>query len=194
MLLKPVFILQIFILFAHEAASNDNKPVNEFSYTTTTQDQIEIKGTHRFVTRVVSCLDLIKTNDLESYEFINKYIGVIKQHPTSGMDAAADPPTFEMSTKTAFYSLTWCASSIAHDAYHSYLYQKHRPKLGSKSQHKMWMGARAEGKSIHFQRRVSQRIGAPPEELNYLLNLKGTHSDLDGDGRFTQKDYEKRDW
>ncbi len=175
-------------------ASDSSEPITEFTYTSATKDSIEINGTKRFVEQVSRCLDLIAKNDNKNYQFINQYIGEIKQHHTSGIDVEAKPPRFEMSSKTAFYSLTWCASSIAHDAYHSYLYQKHRAKHGAKAIPQLWTGYKAESKSIHFQRRVAQKIGAPKTELNYLLNLKGSHSDLNGDGRFSHDDYEKRDW
>ncbi len=189
---SQVIILFLSIVFITNAAAS--KVTNEFTFTEKTKDHITIKGTKRFVDQVVSCLSLLENKDAETYTFINKYIGVIKQHHTSGMDAAAEPPTFEMSSKTAFYSLTWCASSIAHDAKHSYLYQKYKNLTGSISRHKLWMGKSAEGQSIHFQRLVSEKIGAPNDEIMYLLNLKGSHSDLNGDGKLTHDDYKKRDW
>lgn len=188
---KVLILIVLFVILRNSDANNES---NEFSYTEITKDQVTIKGTKRFVHQVLKCLSLVEDKESEAYEFINTYIGVIKQHHISGMDVAADPPTFEMSTKTAFYSLTWCGSSIAHDAKHSYLYQKYKNTADSKSKHKFCMGARAEGKSIHYQRLVSEKIGAPKAEINYLLNLKGSHSDLDGDGQLTPKDYNNRDW
>ncbi len=64
-------------------------------------------------------------------EIIENNVGVISQHGKSGMLAWETPPRYQMSDKTAYYSLTWCAGTIAHDAYHSFLYKKYLPNNGN---------------------------------------------------------------
>jgi len=155
---------------------------------------IQLVGTEAFTLQVQSCLDLLAQKAPDDLAFVQQHIGVIKQHQKSGMVAWADPPRYEMSSRTAMFSLTWCASTIAHDAYHSKLYQKYRHVHKGQLLYKLWAGFKAEARAIHYQTQVAKRLQAPAEELNYLINLKGTHSDLDGDKKLTHKDYQKRDW
>ena len=155
---------------------------------------IQVVGTEAFTHQVQSCLDLLADKAPDDLAIVQQYIGLIKQHQKSGMVAWADPPRYEMSSTTAMYSLTWCASTIAHDAYHSKLYQKYRHEHKGRLLYKLWAGFKAEARAIHYQTQVAKRLQVPGEELNYLINLKGTHSDLDGDKKLTHKDYQKRDW
>ncbi len=155
---------------------------------------IKVTGDEAFKTQVKRCLGVLRKQYPEALKFVRKYVGVIAQSSRSGMVAWHHPPMYQMSNKTAFYSLTWCASSIAHDAYHSYLYQKHRPKDGSRTPERHWADDRAERLSINYQSRVAKKIGASEHELTYLNSLDGKHADVNGDGVVTLKDYAERDW
>ncbi|MCX7553704.1 hypothetical protein OS175_07420 [Marinicella sp. S1101] len=190
--IKSGWIFALMLVFTQHGLANNQ--LNPFAYQQTKKDGLLITGTVRFTQRVEKCLDLLAEKAPERYQFVKQYVGEIKLHKKSGMVATADPPRYEMSARTAFYSLTWCASSMAHDAYHSYLYQYHQPKDKRKTPARLWMGFKAEGKAITYQRQTAKAIGAPENEINYLYNIKGTHSDIDGDGHITLKDYKKRDW
>lgn len=155
---------------------------------------ILLEGDDKFVSQVRSCLDLLKNKSKKEYKLITKHIGVIVQHEKSGMLAWATPPRFQLSEKTAFYSLTWCAGAIAHDAYHSFLYQKHLPRNGKHTPSHKWAGFASEKKAIKFQIRVMTKIGASDRELNYMKSQDGLHGDVNGDGKLTKEDYDKRDW
>lgn len=154
---------------------------------------IEIEGEARYKKQVRACLGLISKKAQEDYVLIKNSIGIITQSNRSGMRAWENPPRYEMSDKTAFHSLTWCAGTIAHDAYHSFLYQKHA-KPNSKLPYDKWAGFEAEKKAIAFQIEVMKKIGASDLEINYLKSLDGTHGDVNKDGKLTQEDYEARDW
>ncbi len=155
---------------------------------------ILIEGDDKFVLQVQLCLDLLEKKSKKEYRLITKHIGVISQNEKSGMLAWATPPRFQLSKKTAFYSLTWCAGAIAHDAYHSFLYQKHLPENGKPTLRRKWAGFASEKKAIKFQLRVMEKIGASAGELNYLKSQDGLHGDINGDGKLTKEDYDKRDW
>ena len=156
--------------------------------------QMNINGSAAFESQVSSCLDVLFENYPHAYKFVNKHIGIIAQSRISGMIAWNQPPIYQMSSKTANYSLTWCASTIAHDAYHSFLYKKHRPKNGSRTPERYWADFKAEILSIIYQIRVAKKIGAPQYELDYLDTLDGKHADVDGNGTVNLKDYAERDW
>jgi hypothetical protein len=93
---------------------------------------------------------------------------------------------YEIAKPTFITSLTWLASTIAHDSMHSQQYSNKEPHTGADS----------EAKCNQHQLSVLRSIGAPQTECAWLLGImkKGDHSDLDGDGKYTQKDYDKRNW
>jgi len=98
---------------------------------------IEIIGPDDFVSRVKEALSLLEQKSHAEFLTVKANIGRIEQAPPpptsqSGMAAYEDPPTFYLGRKTAFYSLTWCASCIAHDAYHSKLYHDYKSEFPGK--------------------------------------------------------------
>jgi hypothetical protein len=110
------------------------------------------------------------------------------------MRAYDDPPTFDLSQKTASYSDTWCAGSIAHDTYHSKLYHEYLDAHEGSVPDEVWSGQAKELECIHYQASVLREIGAPPSEITYVDHLDGSHFDLNGDGKETWIDYWLRDW
>lgn len=154
---------------------------------------IPIEGSSKYRTQVQACLKLLSTKAPDDYRFIQGYVGVIAQHDKSGMLAWEEPPRYQMSDVTAFHSLSWCAGTIAHDAYHSYLYKKHSPKNG-KPPYDKWAGTSAEQEAIAFQIRVMKKIGASRHEIEYLESLDGTHGDTNSDGKLDSEDYKLRNW
>jgi hypothetical protein len=77
---------------------------------------IKVEGTSKYIKHVQRCLDLLASKSKEEYIFVELYVGVISQHGKSGMRAWENPPRYQMGDLTAYYSHTWCAGSIAHDA------------------------------------------------------------------------------
>jgi hypothetical protein len=155
---------------------------------------IDIEGNEKYRKQVKSCLDLLALKAKKEYELIENNVGVISQHGKSGMRAWENPPLYQMSDKTAYYSLTWCAGTIAHDAYHSFLYKKHSLNNGKRTPYNKWAGFSSEKQATDFQLKVMKKIGASPHEVDYLRTLDGTHGDVNGDGKLTQEDYKQRDW
>ena len=82
---------------------------------------IEIRGSKAFREQVNKSLKLLKNKAPDAYGIVIHNVGRIEQGKHSGMWAYKTPPTFELNDRTAFCSITWCASSIAHDSYHSKL-------------------------------------------------------------------------
>ena len=110
------------------------------------------------------------------------------------MNVYSNPPTYQISDVTAFHSTYWCASTIAHDSYHSYLYHEYKKNNVGKVPYDVWGGTKAELKAIKIQIIAMKDIGGPKYQIDYLEGLDGTHGDVNGDSELTQKDYELRDW
>jgi hypothetical protein len=156
---------------------------------------VVILGDTAFVEQTQLALTLLEDRAPDAYEKVLRYVGVIAQDERSGMWAAEDPPRYAVSDETAFYSLTWYASTIAHDATHSELYHEYRAaNPGGAVPDDAWTGFESERFCNAYQLDVLTRIGGPPQEVEYLAGLTGTHCDIDGDLDCDWDDYEGRDW
>jgi len=150
-------------------------------------DNISIRGSPRFQGQVVSALALLRTKSPDGYQIITNNIGAITQSKHSGMAAYRKPPTFELNDQTAFYSVTWCAGSIAHDSIHSKLYLdylKRNARMNVPTN--IWIGEAAEKVCSEHQVRVLIQIGAPSNEI--------THCIWNPADRYWEVDYQKRNW
>jgi hypothetical protein len=151
----------------------------------------EIVGSPRFSNQVHQAMLLLKSNDVGAYSIVTNYVGRIAEGQKSGMWAYKIPPTYEMSDKTAFYSLTWCAATIAHDSFHSKLYHDYQKDHREAVPAEAWGGGKAEHECMKHQLAVMDRIKAPKAEIDYAKKQ--------ADGHYVKKDetwqdYKKRDW
>jgi hypothetical protein len=175
--------------------SDSNEPVlSAAQETETSLHTISIKGNTSYVQQVNLCLDTLASRSKQDYDFVVEHIGIISQNSRSGMNAWENPPRYDMSDQTAFASASWCASTIAHDVYHSFLYIKHRTSPSKRTEYDLWGGFDAEREAIAYQLQTALRIGSPPHEIDYLKSLDGTHGDVNGDGKLTSEDYKARNW
>ena len=145
---------------------------------------VQIIGNADFVAQTRLALYLLETRAPDAYQKVQTYVGIIMQGEHSGMWAWEDPPRYEVGDRTAFASVTWYASTIAHDATHSELYHNGQE----------WEGIPVEQFCNAYQLEVLKQIGAPQGEIDYMAGLDGNHCDVDGDGDCDQADYENRDW
>ena len=155
---------------------------------------VQIYGNPQFIKQVEVSLRLLEEKSPEAFKLIQRYAPRIEQSRRSGMRAYDDPPTFDLSQKTACYSDTWCAGSIAHDTYHSKLYHEYLDAHEGPVPDEAWSGKTKELECIHYQAGVLRELGAPPSETTYVDHLDGSHFDLNGDGKQTWIDYWLRDW
>ena len=156
---------------------------------------IKIKGDSEFIAQTVAALTLLEQKAPDAFQKIQTYIGIIEQGEHSGMWAWEEPPRYEVGDATAFYSVTWYASTIAHDATHSELYAQYQiAHPGQPVPDNAYGGVDIERFCIGYQLEVSKRIDAPQSEIDYLSSLDGTHCDLDNDGDCDWDDYQKRNW
>jgi hypothetical protein len=136
----------------------------------------EIVGSAAFTNQVVHALTLLKEKAPEAYGIVTNYVKRIEQGERSGMWAYKKPPTYEMSDKTTFYSLTWCAATIAHDSFHSKLYHDTPSAPGKTVPDSAWTGTDAEKMCMAHQLNVMTLIGSPTNETAYAKQqLKGTY-------------------
>ncbi len=165
------------------------------AFTSLVYDKITIVGDAMFIDQVKRALDLIRGQAPDEYEEIVTYLKRIEWSTRSGMAAYEDPPTFYLANATAFASITWCAGSIAHDAYHSKLYHEFLVTNGNLSvPDYIWTGKGPEMKCIEFQLIVMNKIDAPKNERDYLASQDGMHFDCDANGIYDWRDYQRQNW
>ncbi len=156
---------------------------------------IKLVGTPEFISQTRAALDLLEEKDPLASKKIQTYIGIIEQGEHSGMWAWEAPPRYEVGDSTAFYSVTWYASTIAHDATHSELYHQYEAAHpGEPVPQKAYAGIEVERFCNGYQLEVLKRIGAPQSEIDYMSTQDGRHCDLDHDGDCDWDDYQNRNW
>ena len=150
-------------------------------------DSLRISGNPRFQQQVSSALSLLRGRSPDGYQIVTNNIGIIAQAKHSGMAAYRDPPTFDLNDRTAFYSVTWCAGSIAHDSMHSKLYFDYRrAHAGASVPDNVWIGETVEKACTDHQHHVLLQIEAPSNEIAQCVwNPKD---------RYWEVDYTKRNW
>lgn len=160
-----------------------------------TYEEIRIVGNADFIDQTRLALSLLKTKAPDAYQKVLSYVAIIEQGDRSGMWAAEELPRYEVGDETAFFSVTWYASTIAHDATHSELYHRYLAEHpGESVPGDVWTGIEVERFCNAYQLDVAKRIGGPANEVDYLAGLTGTHCDVDGDGDCDWDDYVLRDW
>jgi hypothetical protein len=156
---------------------------------------LQIKGNARFTDQVVSALTLLRDKSPEAYGIVTNHVGAIKQAKRSGMRLDLPTPTFELANPTAFYSLTWCAGSIAHDSFHAKLYHDRlKAQHGAVPVGNFSSQVEEEKQCLRHQLGVLREIGAPLFEIGHCAEQDGTHADVNKDGKYDWDDYNQGDW
>jgi hypothetical protein len=153
--------------------------------------EVEIVGDERYLEQVDKALALLKNKAPEAYAIVAKNVKRIQQCERSGMAAYETPPTFEMSDKTAFASVTWCAAAIAHDSYHSKLYHDYLDAHPGGVPDDIWTGRPAERQCMKHQIAVMKQIGADRSEIDHAILMSDGHYVKEHE---TWSDYQNRDY
>ena len=156
--------------------------------------ELRVQGSAKFGTQITNALAILESKAPEAYKIITNQIGIIQQGEHSGMWAYRVPPVFEIADPTAFYSVTWCAGSIAHDSMHSKLYHDYLLTNSAPVPDSIWTGANAEKICLEHQVRVLKQIGAPTNEINYCSQVKPDFYDVNKHGTNTWEDFKQRNW
>jgi len=136
----------------------------------------EIVGSAKYISQVHQALALLHERDIAAYTIVTNNVGRIREGQHSGMWAYSTPPTYEMSDVTAFYSLTWCTATIAHDSFHSKLYHDYQKDHGTHSvPDAIWTGISAEQQCMKHQLEVMKHIGATGLEIAYAEKQADGH-------------------
>jgi hypothetical protein len=150
---------------------------------TTEFESIQIVGRPLFTSNVLKALKLIQEKAEEDYELTLYYIGQIRQWYQGGILLYAYPPTYFMAARTAISSITWCASCIAHETWHSKLYHDYWIQNPGDYHvpHEVYGGQAIEIECNKYQLQVGQKIGMPESEIEWLRQQE-VHTGINKDG------------
>lgn len=154
---------------------------------------IKIVGHRDFVVQVKRSLWLTRDNYPFSFVTTKKYVGVIQESATTSyMVCNATPPVCLLARKDAFSSITWCASTIAHETCHSKLYNDYRMQVGEPVPLWISVGPAAEHQCLRSELAVLEFLDAPNSEIDWIRRGDASYSMRRGDVSFILKDSEDR--
>lgn len=135
--------------------------------------QIEIIGNDNFVEQTRAALDLLQLKAPDYFKMVVDNMGVILRVKFgSSMNPWDNPPRFFASDKLFHAGTAWYAGSIVHDANHSkqwHDYIKKHP--GQNVPNSVFSGEKAELECIALQAKALAEVGAPQNQIDYLLNV-----------------------
>lgn len=135
-----------------------------------------------FRPKVQRCLDLLQKSANQYYIWLLKYNLSVRPAAKSGANFA--DKAIDIARATFDASDTWLASVIIHEAIHFWQYRAGHYQAGTV----------AEQEANKYQLGVLQLLKAPQGEMTHMLSQTGGHADLNGDGVYDWKDYEKRNY
>lgn len=134
----------------------------------------------KFTDKCSECLDLLQKDAGQYYYWLLKYDLKIRSAERSG--ANFDDAAIDIAPSTFNASKTWLASVFVHEAIHFWQYRAGHYEAGTT----------AETEANKYQLAVLRLLKAPQGEITHMLSQTGGHADLNGDGVYDWKDYEKR--
>ncbi len=135
-----------------------------------------------FKPKIECCLGLLNKKAGQFSTWFNSYNLKIRAAGKSGANFKDNAIDIARSTFDA--SETWLASVIIHESIHFWQYRAGHYQAGKV----------AELEANRYQLRVLTLIGAPASEIAHMQSQTGDHADLNGDGVYDEKDYEKRNY
>jgi predicted SprT family Zn-dependent metalloprotease len=133
-----------------------------------------------FSTKIQRCLDLLTKKAPGCTVHLNSYVTKVRAARASGANFA--DKSIDIAKATFDSTDTWVASVLVHEAAHFWQYKTGKYKASKAD----------EQEANLLQLTALRLIGAPASEISYLQKQDGGHADLDGDVKYTEKDYQKR--
>lgn len=133
-----------------------------------------------FKTKIQRCLDLLDSKAPQYSTWFKLYNLKIRAAAISG--ANFKDGAIDIASGTFSSTDTWIASVIIHESIHFWQYRSGHYEAGKV----------AEMEANRYQLGVLQLVGARKGEIEHMQKQDGGHADLNGDGKYTWEDYNKR--
>ena len=167
------------------------------------------KNDRKFRKAVTDAIETVYNSDKKTYEFIRDNLTAIRFGPSTGFFKENDQRIAEISDKNAYYTKTWLAGILAHQAYHSWYDKRLSAKKNKKKGPPPSPGKSketapkfeadilladitthesafaAEERCAKFQLQVLRLVGASKAEQSFVANRKPREFNYAHDGNFT---------
>jgi hypothetical protein len=136
------------------------------------QGSIEIIGNDNFIEQTTAALDLLQAKAPEYFQLVVKNMGIILRVKTgSSMQVDENPPRFFASDRLFEAGIPWYAGDIVHDANHERQWRSyHEAHPNEPVPTDVFYGEKAEKECIAVQAKVLKEIGAPKDQIDWLVN------------------------
>ncbi len=171
---------------------------------------LSIEGSAYFKRQVTRSLRLIWNYDKEAFNFIRKYVYVVRSADKTAFGMHAGVPTVFISEANTYKSDAWCAGIIAHHAWHSYFRAASRAAGGRRGappppgERAGWIDNRVpnplefdittlrditaqEARADEFQLRVLGAVGASRAEQDRVRRRDPRDLSVSHDGSYSSK-------
>ena len=135
-----------------------------------------------FRPKIQRCLNLLRHCATTTHTWIDSFNLTVRAARASGANFGDN--TIDIARQTFDASDTWLASVLAHETVHFEQYRQRRYRAGTV----------AEVEANIRQLGVLSQINAPASEITYLMSQNGNHADLNGDGVYDERDYQRRNY
>jgi len=134
-------------------------------------DEIEIIGSDRFVLRSENALNTIRDGSPYHWDMVLRYLGILREYSSSGMWYWLNPPEFRVGNTTFNASTIWYASTIVHDAWHSWqaYHYDENPFIDPYSDE--WFDAEMDAMRVQIE--FLQAINAPQHYITHAESMIG---------------------
>jgi hypothetical protein len=143
--------------------------------------KIEIIGEPEFANYIVKVLKFMNKKIPSRLKTIQKYINRIEQSSKTCQAHLNELSICYMSAKTAYYSTTWCAGSLVHEAHHAKLHLEYLKNNKTKIQRllkvprKISAMQKEELECIKQKLIACKKMNAPKKEIDCLKKADGLH-------------------
>ena len=145
-----------------------------FEYFDPEDRQILIVGSAEFIDKTREALALIRKTDVDMWNMVVKYIGVIALTKKTGVYAWQKPSVSGIGP-TVFQNVVYSASGFCHEACHSKLFHEYKEKYGEVPD-LVWSGREAENKCLDVQIEFYKKLNISAVEkrsnIQYLEKMK----------------------
>lgn len=136
---------------------------------------VKIKGDSAFITRTRYALMLLKQYYNHGLQIVLCYVNIIEQSEYSGITNMEYCPTFKVGDRTSSADITWYASCILHDSYHSKLFRDARNAGKTYSQsYGEASGEKAEYKCLEEQIKALNAMPTPQYVLEHAKKCRNS--------------------
>ena len=121
--------------------------------------KLNIVGPLEFFEQTCNALKLLQEKCPDAFKKIELYLETILFYKRSGIFSTLSKPLCMVSKKSAYHSLVWYASGLAHESYHVYLYRTKANDMSDQEEERL---------CLEYEATILIRLGADESMIAYI--------------------------